>query len=100
MCAVSMLPVPRAAELPAERVDGKRCVWCGGAPSMELGVRLSVLDGTLKRWEPRACRPCVRREAGRVCDVHIRACARCSHGDYCPDAKALYTLALGRQTTH
>ncbi|WP_327319273.1 hypothetical protein [Streptomyces sp. NBC_01235] len=99
VCAVSMLPVPKAAGLASERVDGKHCVWCGGAPSMELGVRLSVIDGTLKRWEPRSCQSCARREAGRVYDVHIRACARCSHGDYCPDARALYALALRRQTT-
>lgn len=94
-----MLPVPKAAGLASERVDGKRCVWCSGAASMELGTRLSVIDGTLKRWEPRACRSCARREAGRVYDIHIGACARCTHGDYCPDARALYTLALRRQKT-
>jgi hypothetical protein len=97
--AVSMLPVPKAAGMPAERVEGKRCVWCGGPASIELGPRLSVIDGTLKRWEPRSCRSCARREAGRVYDVHITRCARCSHGDYCPDSHALYTLALRRQKT-
>ncbi|MFI5800227.1 hypothetical protein [Streptomyces sp. NPDC051677] len=96
---LEMLPVPKAAGLPVERVEGKRCVWCGGPTSVELGPRLSVIGGTLKRWEPSACRPCARREAGRVYDIHIRACARCSHYDYCPDARALYTLALHRQKT-
>ncbi|MER6955016.1 hypothetical protein [Streptomyces sp. NPDC000618] len=92
-----MLPVPRAAGLASERIEGKRCVWCGGADTAEQGPRLSVIGGTLKRWEPRACRSCTGREAGRVYDVHITACARCIHRDYCPDSKALYALALYRQ---
>ena len=97
--APEMLPVPKAAGLATERVEGKRCVWCGAAATVELGPRLSVVDAALQRWEPRACRSCARREASRVYDIHIRTCARCSHGEYCPDARALYTLALRRQKT-
>lgn len=91
--AVEMLPVPRAAGLPVERVDGKFCVWCGGATSVELGGRLSVVGGMLRRWEPRACHSCARREAGRVYGIHVTTCARCTHREYCPDARALYELA-------
>jgi hypothetical protein len=97
--APEMLPVPKAAGLAPERVEGKRCVWCGSAASVELGPRLSVVDGALKRWEPRACRSCARREAGRVYDIHITTCARCTHRDYCPDSQGLYTLALRLQET-
>ncbi|MFJ1808560.1 MULTISPECIES: hypothetical protein [unclassified Streptomyces] len=95
--AAEMLRVPKAADLPAERVEGKRCVWCGGPASIELGPRLSVIGGALKRWEPRGCRSCARREAGRVYDIHVTTCARCIHRDYCPDSAALYTLALRSQ---
>lgn len=95
VCAVEMLAVPKAAGLSVERVEGKRCVWCGGAASVELGARLSVVDGALKRWEPRSCRSCARREARRVYDVHITRCARCSHHDYCPDSEGLSRLARG-----
>ncbi|MFF1548721.1 hypothetical protein [Streptomyces sp. NPDC058291] len=91
--AAEMLAVPRAADLDGEQVDGKRCVWCSGAASMQLGPRLSVIGGTLQRWEPRGCRPCARREAGRVYGIHITTCARCSHRDYCPDSQALQALA-------
>ncbi|MFD9394796.1 hypothetical protein ACFWBB_29880 [Streptomyces sp. NPDC060000] len=96
--AAEILPVPKAAGLPSERIEGKRCVWCGGTASMDLGPRLSVITGVLKRWEPRGCRSCARREAGRVHDIHITTCARCTHRDYCPDSNALYALALLRQT--
>ncbi|MEU5281134.1 hypothetical protein AB0G87_32540 [Streptomyces asoensis] len=99
MNAVEMLRVPKAADLAPERVEGKRCVWCGGAVSVDLGPRLSVIGGKLTRWEPRGCRSCVRREAGRVYDIHVTTCARCTHRDYCPDSKALYALALDRQKT-
>ncbi|MEH0582829.1 hypothetical protein QA942_01445 [Streptomyces sp. B21-106] len=91
--AAEMLAVPRAAGLASERIDGKRCVWCAGPASMDLGPRLSVIDGVLQRWEPRGCRSCVRREAGRVYDIHVTTCARCSHRDYCPDREALARLA-------
>jgi hypothetical protein len=92
VCAVEMLPVPKAAGLAPARVEGKRCVWCGGPASIELGTRLSVIDGAVKRWEPRSCRSCAKREAGRVYDVHITRCGRCSHHDYCPDSTALLRL--------
>jgi hypothetical protein len=97
--AAEMLRVPKAADLAPERVEGKRCVWCGGADTVVLGPRLSVIGGTLNRWHPRGCRPCTRREARRVHGIHITTCARCTHRDYCPDAKALYELALHRQTS-
>ena len=91
--AGEMLRVPTAAGLDDERVAGRRCVWCGGLPTMVLGPRLSVLEGMLRRWEPRACCSCAGREAGRVYDLHIATCARCTHREYCPDARALYALA-------
>jgi len=94
VCAVEMLPVPKAAGLARKRIAGTCCVWCGQTAALALGTRLSVIDGTLKRWEPRACQSCARREAGRVYDIHITRCARCSHRDYCPDSHALHELAL------
>ncbi|WP_327180664.1 hypothetical protein [Streptomyces sp. NBC_01334] len=96
--AAEMLPVPKAAGPASVRIDGKRCVWCGGAASMDLGPRLSVIDRVLKRWEPRGCRSCAKREARRVHDIHITTCARCIHRDHCPESNALYALALLRQT--
>ncbi|MEU5633520.1 hypothetical protein ACH47C_26870 [Streptomyces rishiriensis] len=95
--AAEMLRAPKAADLAPERVTGKRCVWCGGSNSVALGARLSVIGVALKQWYPRGCRPCVRREARRVHGIHITTCARCTHGDYCPDSKALYEFALPRQ---
>ncbi|MEU0118512.1 hypothetical protein ABZ137_33685 [Streptomyces bobili] len=83
-----------AADLPAERLAGTRCVWCGGAATDALNARLSVVKGELLRWEPRSCLPCLRREAERVYNIHIKSCARCTHRDYCPDSKALYELGM------
>lgn len=91
--AVGMLPMPNARSLARKRIDGACCVWCGGTAVMDLGPRLSVVDGALKRWEPRACRPCAAREAARVYGIHIQSCARCTHHDYCPDARALHALS-------
>jgi hypothetical protein len=92
--AVGMLPVPRAAGLAPERVDGSRCVWCGQGPAVDLGPRISPVGGTLQRWTPRACRACTGREAVRVHRIHIGTCARCSHRDYCPDGHALHRLGM------
>lgn len=92
--APELLPTPMAADLPAERLAGTRCVWCGGAATDALNARLSVVKGELLRWEPRSCLPCLRREAERVYNIHIKSCARCTHRDYCPDSKALYELGM------
>jgi len=94
VCATEMLPVPRAADLGAEQVDGAACVWCGKAPDIGIGLRISVFTGTLRRWLPRACHACVGSQAVRVYRLHISSCARCSHRDYCPDSRALHELAL------
>lgn len=90
---VEMLPVPKAADLEPPRVDGTCCVWCGRLPTVGLGPRISPVGGTLTRWTPRGCGPCVGREAARVYGLHVRACPRCSHGEYCPDSRALHKLA-------
>ena len=90
--AVEMLPLPKVADLAPDRIEGERCVWCGGAATVALGARLGVVGGKLLRLEPRSCRPCARREARRVYSIHITVCARCTHRDYCLDCKALYRL--------
>jgi hypothetical protein len=97
--ATEMLPVPRAAGLTRDQVEGKVCVWCGGSPDdhIDLGPRISVVRGKLQRWFPRACQACTGRNAIRVYRLHIGTCARCSHRDYCPDSAALHALALRRQ---
>jgi hypothetical protein len=92
--APELLPVPKAADLPAERLSGKLCVWCGKAATDDLGARVSVVKGRLLRWEPRSCLPCLRREAKRVYNIHITVCARCTHRDYCLDSKALFELGF------
>ncbi|WP_333736359.1 hypothetical protein [Streptomyces sp. IBSBF 2806] len=91
--ATEMLAVPRAEGLSPERIDGKRCVWCGGAKTVNLGPRISAIGGALQQWFPRGCQPCTRREAKRVHSIHITTCARCTHADYCPDSEALYRLS-------
>lgn len=96
-CAAAMLPMPRTAGLASEQMDGTVCVWCARTPDgggIVLGPRISVIGGSLRRWEPRACRPCASRQAARVYGIHIGTCARCSHGDFCPDSHALHRLAL------
>lgn len=95
VCATEMLPVPRAHSLTRIQADGKACVWCQGLPDdrIDLGPRISPAGGALKRWQPRACRPCTGSEAARVYQLHIRTCARCGRRNSCPDARALYALA-------
>lgn len=91
--AVEMLPMPKPARLDAERINGACCVWCGGPTSVALGPRIRRAAGGLERWFPRACRSCTGLEAGRVYQLHLTTCARCTHGDYCPDSYALRDLA-------
>ncbi|MEU9173043.1 hypothetical protein AB0D34_35620 [Streptomyces sp. NPDC048420] len=91
--AHQMLAVPRISTRTEAQTEGRRCVWCSGPASVDLGPRLSARDGILERWEPRACLSCTRREAGRVYDVHVGACARCAPALYCPDARALHSLS-------
>jgi hypothetical protein len=86
--AVELLPLPRLSLLDASRREGAACVWCGGTPSADLGPRTGVALTAL----PRACVPCVAREAQRVYGVHARQCRRCGTGTYCPDGRALCAL--------
>lgn len=94
--ATEMLPMPRATGLPIDRIEGERCVWCGHPPSVDLGPRLSTLDGSLHPWHPKGCAACTRREAQRVYRIHISNCARCDRSHYCQDARALHALGWPR----
>lgn len=96
--AVEMLPMPADARYDLSRFEGAACAWCGCRPSpvVKLGTRTSVVHGKLEVWHPVGCRRCVRLEAVRVYEVHVRACARCSHGEYCPDSLALHKLGQER----
>ena len=91
--AHSMLAVPRLHTRTKAQAEGRTCVWCGGAAHDSLGPRLSTHGGLLERWKPRACHPCIRREAARVYQLHVGACARCLPRAYCPDARALHALS-------
>jgi hypothetical protein len=94
---VELLPMPKVHTLSAEQIDGTACVWCPkqlGDTGLRLGPRIRVDGARVQQWLPRSCRPCASREAGRVHHIHIRTCARCSHGEYCPDSRALRKLAL------
>lgn len=92
--ARQMLAVPRLGTIPATRVTGGLCVWCGAKATVPLGPRLSSQDGALHRWNPRSCGPCTRREAARVYQLHIRSCSRCAPLLYCVDARALHELSI------
>lgn len=101
--AHQMLAVPRIHTRTKPQIEGRRCVWCRAPATAELGPRLSARDGVLERWEPRACAPCIRREAGRVFRLHVGTCARCTPAVYCVDARALHDLSkpalgVGRAT--
>ena len=95
--AVEMLPVPRGHTLTTAQVDGDVCVWCEkklADTGRRLGPRIRVTSGGVHQWVPRACQPCISRQAARVHDLHLTTCARCTHRDYCPDSQALHKLAL------
>ncbi|GGR61547.1 hypothetical protein GCM10010251_93030 [Streptomyces aurantiogriseus] len=97
MSALEMLAMPKTHTLTKRQMEGTVCVWCKenlDDTCLRLGPRIRVADGGIQRWLPRACRPCTGKEAARVYRIHIRACARCSHRDYCPDSRALHKLAL------
>jgi hypothetical protein len=97
--ARQMLAVPRLDTRTEAQAAGADCVWCEAAAPVDLGPRLSVFQGALHRWNPRACRPCARREAGRVYELHIRACARCTPLVCCEDARALHALSQSASVT-
>lgn len=95
--AVELLAMPKTYTLTDEQIEGTVCVWCTkqlGDTGLRLGPRIRVAGAGVQRWLPRSCRPCASGEAARVYRIHIRACARCSHGEYCPDSVALHKLAL------
>lgn len=93
--AAEMLPLPRASSLTQAQIDGTACVWCKAPDGLiALGPRVRPVAGELRRWHPRACRPCAGRKAVSVYRLHISTCARCSHRNYCPDSQALHALAL------
>lgn len=91
--ATEMLPMPKATTLSEAQLGGRHCPWCGGRPAMALGVRLSVANGALLRWKPRACRACTQEEAARVHRLHVQTCARCTPMVQCQDARALHALS-------
>lgn len=95
--AGELLPLPRTDGLTQPQLDGETCVWCSVKPRVpfRLGIRLSSHRGRLLRWTPIAHKRCASTRAARVHRIHIQSCARCSHGDYCPDSRALHALALG-----
>lgn len=95
--AVEMLPMPAGAQHDLAKFEGLACAWCSAKPSpaLKLGPRVSPVHGKLERWHPVGCRRCVRLEAVRVYGTHIRSCARCSHGEYCLDSRALHSLGQG-----
>lgn len=98
--ATEMLPTPKAHTLTDHQINGITCVWCAkqlGNNGVKLGPRLRVANGGIHRWKPRGCKPCTGQQAARVYTVHVKACARCSHRDYCPDSHALHALALEYQ---
>ncbi|WP_406157008.1 hypothetical protein [Streptomyces canus] len=97
--AVEMLPMPKAARLSEAQLGGRHCPWCAGPPKVSLGARLSVAGGGLLRWKPRACEECTQKEAGRVYNLHIRTCARCTPLVRCADARALHALSKGASAT-
>lgn len=97
--ALEMLVMPRVHTLAADQIEGSACVWCASQPkdgtALRLGPRIRIAEDGVRRWWPRACRPCAAAEAGRVYEVHIHSCGRCSHRQYCADSRALYRLANG-----
>lgn len=95
--AVELLAMPKTYTLTSEQIEGTACVWCIkplGDTGLRLGPRIRVAGTGVQRWLPRACRPCISLEAARVHQIHLRTCARCSHGEHCPDSRALHNLAL------
>lgn len=90
-----MLPLPKIHTRREDQREGRACVWCGHrkVPLKSLGHRLSSEHGLLVEWAPKGCAVCTRIQADRVFRIHMGgSCARCAGGDYCPDARALYSL--------
>lgn len=98
MNPAEMLALPKTCGLTAGQLSGSRCVWCAGAASVDLGPRLSTLDGRLHPWRPTGCGSCTRLEARRVFAHHIRSCALCRRATYCPDVRALQRLGWPERT--
>ncbi|MFG2372535.1 hypothetical protein ACGFY9_13790 [Streptomyces sp. NPDC048504] len=89
--------MPRPEELSSQRVEGRRCVWCGyGKPVVNLGRRVNVVDAALYVWNPQACLECVREQAAKTYGAHTATCAYCEPTLHCVEARALH--ALGHPT--
>lgn len=97
--AAEMLCPPRIWKLTAPYRHGEVCVWCGQEPTLNLGPRLSSVNGKLVRWLPRSCLRCAAQEAARVHRIHLRMCARCTPYLYCSDSRALHALAAQAPTS-
>lgn len=87
--------MPRLDTLTARQIDGEACVWCAVRPRspIPIGPRISTDNGGLRRWSPIAHPRCAAQQAGRVYRLHVKTCQRCVPQLYCPDSRALHTLA-------
>jgi hypothetical protein len=95
--ALEMLPMPRVRGLTSAQITGRACPWCRQAfdadAGIALGTRIRPVGVRLEQWFPRACAPCIRRQAGRVARLHTETCMRCTRHAYCADGRALHQLA-------
>ncbi|MFI5684664.1 hypothetical protein [Streptomyces sp. NPDC051636] len=82
---LELLALPPLDGLADEKTRGAACVW-GAEPlsietAVDLGEQTSLLKGSTSRvgmrWFPRACRPCVRRQAMTALQEHTGSCEQC-----------------------
>lgn len=96
--ARTLLPIPSLDDLVEQQVRGYTCVWGGEAlantTAVNLGPRVKKRLGGTYQISPRACRACVRKQAGRVLEVHRGSCEQCTDdATLCETRTALEQLA-------
>jgi hypothetical protein len=96
--ARTLLPLPSLDHMSERQLRGVVCVWGGeelvNGMATNLGPRPKKRLGGVYQVFPRACRSCVRKEAGRVLDVHRGSCEQCTNdAALCATSAALEELA-------
>lgn len=90
--ALTLLPLP--VQLSTRQREGHVCVWGGEALTTETAVDLGSRKLDDRMVFPRACHPCIGKQALRALTDHNlgpQACATCATG-MCDTSRALNRL--------
>lgn len=97
---LALLPLPTLLHLLTdEQLRGAHCVWCcepmDAETALDFGQHTGTVDGVDgSAWFPRACKPCVGRQARKAYVNHTRTCQECMGPEACDEHRILRRMAM------